>query len=172
MRILKFAIISVVVFFFMLTALSLVFPSNVRLSRTINVGVPKGKVLAALNDLHTWPEWNRFVSATPLTGKTFSDPSSGQGAFLRSDQLLLTITAAGADSVRASWTKPGGRSLQNGFDIWPAPGSDSLTVQEWFDFHFRWYPWEKFQGLIYDRQLGPLMEESLAGLKRYVENSH
>jgi len=48
---------------------------------------------------------------------------------------------------------------------------DSLTVQWWFELNLRWYPWEKLGVFVYDRKLGPVMEESLDSLKRYVENS-
>ena len=45
----------------------------------------------------------------------------------------------------------------------------STTVQWYFDFHLKWYPWQKFQSIVYDKQLGPEMEASLENLRRIVQ---
>jgi hypothetical protein len=168
MRIIKFFFISAIVLFVVLTALSLLFPSQVHLSRVINVAVPREKIYAAVGDLKTWDQWNRFVYATPLTGKTFSSPSSGKGAFLRSDQLSLEIMTARPDAVTVEWRLSNGKHFNGGYNILES-GRDSIAIQSWFDFHFRWYPWERLGVLVYDRQFGPLMEESLLDLKHYLE---
>ena len=168
MRIIKFLIISVLVLFGVLTALSLLFPSRLRVSRAINVAAPREKIDAAIGDLRQWEQWNRFVQATPLSGKTFSTPSSGMGAFLHSDQLSLTVTAAAPDSMVLDWRLSNGKHFEGGYNILQN-GGDSIVIQSWFDFHFRWYPWEKLGILVYDKDFGPLMEESLSGLKRYLE---
>jgi hypothetical protein len=170
MRFIKLGLISIILFFLVLTGLSLLFPSHQRISRAINIAAPREKVYAALSDLHAWDSWNRFVTNVPLTRRSISSPSSGKGAALRSDQLIITITGAGPDSVIIDWDQSHGKRFIGGLNLlqlYP----DSLTVQWWFDFHFRWYPWEKFGSLVYDQKLGPVMEESLADLKRFLENS-
>jgi hypothetical protein len=171
MRFVKLILISALVFAGVLTALSFIFPSHLRVSRSINVAASREKVYAALSDLRSWDEWNEFIRSSSLTGKTWSSPSSGKGAFMRSDQLLLTMTGTGPDSVHLFWRQEKGRSFDGGFYIFRMQ-TDSLTIQGWMDFQFRWYPWEKLGILLYDKRLGPVLEESLAGLKRYVENSH
>ncbi|HEX9510330.1 MAG TPA: SRPBCC family protein [Puia sp.] len=170
MRFIKFILISGIALFIVLTAFSFLFPSQMRVGRSINIAASREKVMAAVGDLRAWSQWNTFITSTPLTGMTFSSPSSGKDAFLRSDQLRVTVLAAGPDSVRLDWKQTKGKSFVEGFNLLQLQ-ADSLTVQCWFDFHFRWYPWEKLGLLVYDKKLGPVMEESLAGLKRYVENS-
>ena len=54
MRILKFFFLSIIVLFAVLTALSLLFPSRLRVSRAINVAAPKEKIIAAVGDLRQW----------------------------------------------------------------------------------------------------------------------
>lgn len=44
------------------------------------------------------------------------------------------------------------------------------TVQLYYDFHLKWYPWQKLGSIIYDKQLGPVMEKYLADLKKKLEN--
>lgn len=170
MRYIKLLLISVIVLFGMLTALSWFFPSHVRISRAVNVAAPREKVFAAVSDLRSWDSWNEFIRATPLTGRSLSAPSSGKGAVLQSDQLRVTILESGPDSITMDWQQTRGKRFEGGFNLLQL-SPDSLTVQWWFDFHFRWYPWEKLGSLVYDQQLGPVMEQSLAGLKRWAEST-
>ena len=170
MRFIKFALISIIGLFLVATAFSFLMPSHLLIGRSVNIAAPREKVMGAVGDLRVWEQWNAFIKTAPLTGKTFSTPSSGIGATLRSDQLLVKIVAAGPDSVRLSWQQTGGKNFEGGINLLQLR-SDSLTVQWWFDFHFKWYPWEKLGILVYDKHLGPVMEESLDSLKRYVENS-
>ena len=170
MRLIRFFLLSVIVLFLVLTGLSLLFPSHLRISRAVNIAAPRERIYAALSDFRSWEQWNLFIRGTPLTGKSLSSPSSGKGAVLRSDQLVITELEAAPDYMRFDWNQVRGRRFEGGFNLLQV-SPDSLTVQSWLDFHFRWYPWEKLGSLVYDPQLGPVMEESLASLKRYVENS-
>src|SRR5882724_9682476 len=98
MRFIKFFLISIIFLFVVLTALSLLFPGNVRISRSVNVAAPREKVYSVLSDLRTWDQWNGFIRGTPLTGKSISSPSAGKGAILRSDQLVITEETIAPDS--------------------------------------------------------------------------
>ena len=168
MRIIKLLLISAIALFGVMTALSLLFPSRLRLSRAVNVAVPREKVYAAIGDLRRWEEWNAFIRATPLTGKTFSSPASGKGAFLHTDQLVLTLMTSAPDSVALDWRLSTGKHFEGGYNILQT-GSDSITVQSWFDFHFRWYPWEKFSSLLLERSYGSKMEQGLTNLKKLLQ---
>jgi len=171
MRFVRFLILSLVVLFIVSTLLSLLFPSSLRVTRTVNVAASKAKTLAAVSDLRVWTQWNTFVSSSQVTHKEWSNFTSGAGAWLHSDQY--TIIESGYDTsgiVELSWGLHGGKTYLGGMSVYQT-FPDSVTVQWWFDLHFRWYPWEKLGVFVYDRKLGPAMEESLTGLKQYVENS-
>jgi hypothetical protein len=168
MRIVKFLLISIVGLFVAMTALSLLFPSQMRVSRGINIAVGREKAYATVSDLRTWEQWNGFIRGTPLTGKSLSTPSAGKGAALRSDQLVITEGISTPDYVAFDWNQLRGRRFEGGFNLLQVR-PDSLTVQYWFDFHFRWYPWEKLGIFVYDRQWGPILQESLDSLKVYLE---
>ena len=170
MQYVKFFIISLISIFLVLTALSLLFPSNLRVQRVVNIASTRVKVLSAIGDMKTWPEWNQFVRRSGLTHITVSAPSSGVGARLSSDQMTITETAADSDGITLDWDLNGGKRHPGGVAV-GALNRDSITVEWWFDLHFRWYPWEKLGVFVYDRKLGPVMEESLDSLKRYLENS-
>jgi len=170
MRFVKFFVLAILTLFLMLTGLSLLFPSHLRVSRVINIAAPRARVAAVIGDLRTWDEWNMFIHNTPLTNKRFSTPSKGKGATLSSDQWTIRETAADTDGIALQWDLKGGKKYLGGFDLLSV-NPDSLTVQWWFNLDFRWYPWEKLGVFVYDRKLGPVMEESLDSLKQFVENS-
>ena len=166
----RFLVLSLVVLFVVSTLLSFLFPSHLRVMRAVNVGAPKAKVLGAIGDLRAWSEWNEFVRSTPLTNKGWSTPSAGKGALMHSDQMSVRETSSDSDGVSLDWDLKGGKRYPGGISLLQSY-PDTITVQWWFDLSFRWYPWEKLGIFVYDRKLGPAMEESLAGLKRYVEIS-
>src|SRR5258708_36740967 len=151
MRFIKFILISGIALFIVLTAFSFLFPSQMRVGRSINIAASREKVMAAVGDLRAWSQWNTFITSTPLTGMTFSSPSSGKDAFLRSDQLRVTVLAAGPDSVRLDWKQTKGKSFVEGFNLLQLQ-HENLTVQCWFDFHSSWYPRDKLGLLLFHKQ--------------------
>ena len=171
MRFIRFLLLSVVALFVVSTLLSLLFPSSLRVMRVVNVAASREKTLAAVRDLRAWTQWNEFVRSPQLTHKAWSNSSDGKGAWMRTDQLTVQETGVDTDGIALNWVLTGGKQYAGGISVFQT-FPDSVTVQWWFDLHFRWYPWEKLGVFVYDRKLGPAMEESLTGLKEYVENSH
>lgn len=168
MRVIRFGIFVAVSLFIVLTAFSFLFPSDIRISRVVNVSADRQRVYTAVTDLRAWNDWNRMIDPDLLTNIRYSQPSAGPGAFMRSDQLRVTEGQADSEGVRMTWDLTNGKRFAGGFEFLSV-NADSITVQWWFDLHFRWYPWEKLGVFVYDRKLGPVMEESLERLKQYVE---
>lgn len=170
MRFIKAGLIGVLIFFLVLMGLSLLLPSTQRISRAINMGIPPKKIIRVAEDLHNWDQWNGFIINSGLRHIEIMPPPPGEGRYLHADQLSLSIRLQGSDSILMHWRQTPGRSFDGGMRCLQL-SSDSVTVQWWFDFHFRWYPWEKLSSLVYDQQMGPIMEESLTRLKHLLENS-
>lgn len=162
MRVLKLFLISIVVFGSLIILLSLLFPSNVRISRAINIGSAPGSVLEELNDLQNWPRWNEMITQGGRGNRKISK------SLFSSDEMTITLRSATQDSVITVWKRLGNEAVISGFMLFRS--SDSLTVQWYFDFKLDWYPWEKFGSIIFDKQLGPPMERSLEKLKNFAEN--
>lgn len=170
MRYIKLFFISVIVLFFVLLAVSFLMPSDIRISRAIDIRSSKAKVFATVDDLKTWDRWNQFTANSSLTNKIFSNPSNGRNAAIKADQLSVVIIDSKPDSIKTRWEQFNAKHFNGGFNIMELrPGI--ITVQWYFDFHFKWYPWEKFTSLLYEKQLGPIMEQSLTDLKQYAENN-
>lgn len=171
MKIVKFALLSLVVLFLVLTGLSLLFPAHLRVARVVNLAAPKEKVFGAVSDFRAWKDWNQFLRPNTLSNVRYSSPSAGKGAMLEADELTIREMAADSEGIRLHWNLRGGKEVDGGFRF-GSLNTDSLTVMWYFDLNFRWYPWEKLGIFVYDRKLGPIMEESLTGLKQFVEKSH
>ena len=171
MRYIKFFLFAAVTLFLALTGLSLLFPSDLRITRVINVpAASKERTLQTIADLQTWESWNRFVRNSQLTNKKYSPAPAGAGAWFSSDQLKISETGIDTNGIALQWDLKGGKTYMGGIDLLSV-NRDSLTVQWWFDLHFRWYPWEKLGAFVYDRKLGPAMEESLDSLRLFLEKS-
>lgn len=162
MRLLKLFFLSILIFGLLILALSLLFPSSVRISRAINIGASKEHVQHQLSDLEQWKSWNVMLTQEDLTNVSAAD------SFFSSDQMKVTLVSATPDSVLTSWTRNKNQTIKSGFTLMTA--ADSTIVQWYFDFKLKWYPWEKFGSIIFDKQLGPSMESSLTNFKKFMEN--
>ncbi|WP_207510736.1 hypothetical protein [Longitalea luteola] len=163
MRFIKLAIISAIVLFVITYLFSLIIPSQVRVSRAINISAPKDSLRAAVSDLQQWKSWNELVNSQDLTNKQYTDQA------FSSDQLTVTKKSLVGDSLLTDWQQKNARMLSSGF-VWL--GEDGQLVLQWyFDIKLRWYPWEKFGSIVFDKQLGPSMEKSLGNLKKLLENN-
>lgn len=161
MRILKLGLISIVVLFVVTFLLSLLIPSQVRISRAINIGIVKDSLVPLLADMQKWKQWNEMVRNQEFTNKKFSHDS------LISDQLKVNIALVTPDSIRTFWQYKKNEIISSGFNLLQ-PLVDTTVVQWYFDFRLKWYPWEKFGSIIFDQQLGPSMEISLENLRKLV----
>lgn len=145
-KIVKLGIISLIVFFIILYLMSLLIPSHVRISRAINIEAPEKKIYPWVSDLKNWEKWNEMVN----------------------DKIEVSLVAADSNLITTSW-KYKDRTVNSSFRL---EESANITVVQWyFDFRLKWYPWEKFGSITFDKQFGAPMERSLINLKKLVENS-
>jgi hypothetical protein len=161
MRLLKLLFLSVVVFSILFFLLSFLFPSQVRVSRAASIRSSQHGVLLNLRDMRTWQQWNEMVQNPDLTGI-----SVDSGKF-QSDQLQINLKDE--EPVRHIWRK-NGIAIEGGFNLIRSAG-DNIIVQWYMDFPLKWYPWEKFGSMLYDKQIGPVMERSLDKFKKLTEDS-
>lgn len=55
-------------------------PSEFRVSRSANMGVPAEKVFAQVNNLHNWESWSPWAKIDPKALNSYSGPDAGVGA--------------------------------------------------------------------------------------------
>jgi hypothetical protein len=161
MKLVKLFIISVVVLFLLLTAFSSLLPSKVRISRAVDINDSAVHVITKIRDLAQWEQWNEYIKILP--GKTFTADS------IHSSLLTVAVTGRSKYAVTTSWRQQNGKTFPGVFNA--VPQGSATVVQWYFEFSIKWYPWEKFGSIIYDKELGPQMEQSLLNLKQLLEKA-
>lgn len=155
MKLIKLAFISVFLLFLVVTAISLLFPSHVRISKAINIHSNEHSIFALISDTTKWKQWhpafilNDSAIAFPaihIVRKSVSD-----------SEIVMHLQQAGKPEV------------VNGWKLYQYSHTDSLTLQWYMDFHLKWYPWQKFGSLLYEKTYGAMMEKGLENLKAVVE---
>ncbi len=148
MRVIKLGVISLVVFSLLITFISFLFPSHVRISKAIDINADAKVVMAQLSDTSNWKNWY---------------PGADSAAVL---PFIISVTDS---SVLANTTLMNGRKGITGLNIYNAAIPNAVTLQWYMDFHLRWYPWEKFSSLLLEKRYGTMMEQGLAKLKALLE---
>jgi Polyketide cyclase / dehydrase and lipid transport len=164
MRILRFALLSFVLLFLLITGISLFFPSHVRISRAVDIHAPASLIHAQLSQPDQWRNWFPGIDTLELVideGKEIGIRTPNGNALLLKDVESLQVTATGKL----------GAAIQSsmGWNIMGDAAASHRTVQWYMDFEFDWYPWEKFASLLLEPRYGPLMERGLQQLKNYCE---
>ncbi|MCY7421616.1 MAG: hypothetical protein LH478_07715 [Chitinophagaceae bacterium] len=168
MRVIKLGILSVVVLFGLITAMSMLLPSQVIISRAIDISKPMDSVYQAVANLTRWQGWmDNYDAATT----SFSTPSKGKGAYIKMGKVRVDITAIEPNKMDGIWKSADNRPLAGSFNFVSSNNRQTVTVQWQFIQKVQWYPWEKFASITSDKVLGPYMEKSLDNLKKLLEDN-
>ena len=146
MKYIKLALISFIFFALLLTGISLLFPSHVRISKAIDINASKEQVLMQLKDTTNWKNW-----------------------YPGADSLLPSVDLTFNDSLVKFQQIREGKKAEEGWNIIQTERPNITTVQWYMDIRLNWYPWEKFSSIMLENRYGPFMEKGLAGLKVYLE---
>ncbi len=165
MRFAKLILISIIFFFLLLTAFSMLMPSQVNVSRAIDINSSVDTLKPYINNLQNWKKWyaNYDSSATAETGN--GHPS------LKINNTVITLAEISANRTKAFWQTGRSSALEGSFNFFPKNSDSSSTLQWNFVQKVKWYPWEKIAALASAKSLGAFMERSLDKLKKEVERS-
>jgi hypothetical protein len=167
MRALKLAILSFVFLFLLMTAFSLFIPSNIRISKAVNVMARDEMVFHYVADLAAWKQWHPALKELPQNEIVVL-----QNGDLRIKDNTIALLEKKPDEIITELKKDKGRPVVSGIKLLHHAGSDSLTLQWYMDFRLRWYPWEKFKSLLYENIYGVHMERGLSNLKALLQENH
>lgn len=161
MRLVKLGLISAVVMFLLVLLLSLLIPSHSLVSRAITINRPFDSVKVQVADLRNWQYWNALLKDSSLGVVQFSERN------ISTDRMKIELIAVDSTAVITQWKREGQEPVQATMSLTAA--GNSTILQWYFDFHLKWYPWEKFGSIVFDKELGPPMEASLDQLKKIAE---
>jgi len=164
MRVVKLVIISFVILFAIITVISLFIPTDIQISKAIQINAQKDSVMLQFSDPVNWKNWYPSDDSTDLL--YINEKPQGIRLDNRTD---LVIKTKKADEVIANYAGPGSKDILTGWKVIQA--SNSVAVHWYMNFHLSWYPWKKFSSLLFEKRYGPVMEQGLNNLKNYLENN-
>lgn len=163
MRIIKLGIISSIFFFLLITAFSLFIPSDIRISKAIDINADKDSVMNQIRNASNWKKW--YPGADSMNLLLVDGKVNGMET---NNSQKLVITEVNDSSGLATNTGTDSKGGETGWNFYP--GNNRGVIVQWYmDFHLRWYPWEKFSSLMLEKRYGPVMEKGLENLKALLE---
>lgn len=161
MKYLKLIVISFIVFFGLATAVSIFIPSQIRVSRGINIGANNLRVMGYISNLSLWKHWYPGFNNMQLTNATIQNNKVVKA---QANHIQIHITHA-TDSMVNAVLKKQSNTINISWQAAPHQSTDSLTLYANMDFRLRWYPWEKFSSLLLDKSYGDVLQQGLTNLK-------
>ena len=158
MKLIKLAVISALLLSVLVTAISLLFPSTVTVSRAIEVKSTSEKIAFYAADLNQWSAWMsdwkqnevRLQNDTALIGTQ-----------------MIHFESKTDSSVNYQWIATGQAPYIVKIEWFPLE-KGNYVIHWTFEQHVSWYPWEKFQTLLNEKLLGGKMEMELQNLQGVI----
>lgn len=153
MRLFKLAILSFVFLFVIATAVSMLIPSTVRISRAINLRESR-PAMNLIMDTSRWKDWH---------------PAFMNDSIQKHYPISVRLKERTDSSIVMQLQQGNRTPVMSGWLIHRYAASDSVTLQWYMDFSLKWYPWQKFSSLFYENTYGNMMETGLSRIKDLTE---
>lgn len=163
MKYLKLAFFSLIFLFLFITGISLFMPSKVQVSKMLNTSASADRLRSIIGDFRTWEQWNSLLPGLASQNPEYSADS------IKTKNITVTWKEKQPRLLVAMMERKKGKPLITGWKMQPDAASDSLTVQWYINIQLRWYPWEKFAGMLYEKSWGDKLSEGLMRLKAIAE---
>ena len=154
MRLIKLAFISAVLLFAVVTAVSLIIPSHIRLSKVVTINSPKDSIFSLIKNKDQWLRWH----------PSFVDSSNKEML----SQISVEVLSETDSTLQVKWIQKNKKPLNISWQLFKT-GTNSVILEWGIDFYQKWYPWEKMGSLFYEGNYGLMMEQGLYNIKNIVE---
>ncbi len=148
-------------------AFSVLMPDHVMTSKWVIIPSGQKSVIQEVRNLGTWESWNLLVRNGQQISATDSSLQWVSGNGYHNSIQIDTVNERGiATTLRLNQ----GRPMISGFSVEQKnPAVDSVQVVWYIIEELKWYPWEKFYGMMAADVKGPVMDSSLQLLKSHME---
>lgn len=163
MKFIKLAFISIIILFCIATAIGLLFPSMVIVSRAIDINAPKDSIQKYTGDINNWHKWIHGMNNKTVDVVSATKANLG-GTWVTIDSLVN-------NTIYSSWRGKNGTNQQSILRIIQHENSGKAVVQWEFAQKVKWYPWERLSSMLNDKITGSMLEKNLNNLKNYMEKS-
>jgi hypothetical protein len=158
-----------------LLAITSLMPSRVMTSRWVMMAEQPQAVIDRIGNLSGWKDWNLLLQgATEVRVEASKDRNNKQILSWKDARGLsneVEVVGQGDKGIVTRMTLGSNRPIESGFSI-ERRRTDSTQVVWYIMEDLRWYPWEKFYGMMAEKMKAPLMEASLAQLKENSSIGH
>ena len=158
MKLIKLAVISALLLSVLVTAISLLFPSTVIVSRAIEVKSTSEKIAFYAADLNQWSAWMSDWKQNEVR-------LQNDTAFIGTQ--LIHFESKTDSSVNYQWVATGQAPYVVKIEWFPLE-KVNYVIHWTFEQQVSWYPWEKFQTLLNEKLLGGKMEMELQNLQGVI----
>lgn len=166
-RWIKPVIIGLAGLFIVMLGFSLLLPDHVMTSKWVKVSANRDSVILELRNLGNWESWNLLVKDGQ---QILATDSSLEWVTQNGNRNSLHVDTVNEKGVATSLRLNQGRSMLSGFSVEQRdPAVDSVQVVWYIIEELKWYPWEKFYGMMAADMKGPLMDSSLQLLKSEIQ---
>jgi len=164
MQHIKFGVLLLSGLFLVLLCISMLFPNHVMTSRGVKLKADKSVVINEIADLSTWKDWNGLLyNAKNINSKdSILSWEAANGA-----KNSVKITSKSDLGISTDLIIGNNRTINGGFSIEKRnPAEDSIQIVWYLVEELKWYPWEKFYGMMAADLKTPLMMQSLEKFKQ------
>jgi hypothetical protein len=149
MKLIRLAVFSVFSLFIIAFLIGILLPSNVLVSRAVNVAAPKDSILPYLRNIEQWKSW---MDGMQQASVTVYSPAHADLA-----GTIVDVTNVSDSTVVTTWTTKNG-SFQTSTMRVIGDTAHKITVVQWqFEQKVKWYPWERLGSMMNDKILGTMM---------------
>ncbi len=168
MRYFKMALISFVVFFSMFTVIGLLFPSHINSANAVIIHQKKQTVLKELQVSGSWINWYPFFQ--PGISEHIDHVDKDSTVFYNDKkELLLYNKKADSNSV-SFYVRNNARVVEHDITVLDISGDSTQVQVVWKETEkLKWYPWERFRGLVLEKAKKEYLETVLNSFKQYVD---
>lgn len=161
MRYIKFALAGVVILFVLFTAIGLLMPSSITISRSVDINKSADSVQIYSNNISQWKYWLNGADETSF--KIANSNKIVLGTY------TISVIENKPEYIITLWQSNNTRKQTNTLQLFK--NSATSTKVTWiFQQRLQWYFWERLSGMLYDNLYGPSIEASLNNLKQVCEN--
>ena len=165
MKIFRLLFFSFLVLFLLITGISLFIPSHIRISKAIDIAATADTVRSQIDQPGKWKNWFPGLESSKL----FYESGIAKGVIISdSSRQYIKIIETKKDEIITE-LRSGSKKIVSGWKIIGNDRSDTTILQWYMDFQLRWYPWEKFSSLLFEKSYGPKMEQGLNNIKKIAE---
>ena len=156
--------------FIIISIISLLLPSKVTVTRSVEINATPDKVVSQIIDFTKWENWYpAFKDENITVAINKSNPLSVTLKGREGKNIILTRMESMPDMIIFDVNTFSSSKVTYRFIV--TKKTDSQTQLTWdINTDMGWYPWKRIQGLLLDKFSGTQYEMALDNLRKAVEN--